>query len=107
MSDRRDDKDDREQQSPCDHCVLHVPSAHRLVMTGAKLIKAAFIWPWPLPQNSEQAISNRPGGGAVNSTITGSPPFGIRTSIFSFGIEKPWTVSFDRITSRTGSPVVT
>ena len=28
-----------------------------VVMTAATLISAAFIWPWPLPQNSEHAIS--------------------------------------------------
>src|SRR5258708_24235564 len=45
---------------------------------------------WPLLQNSERAMSSRPGGGATNSTITGSPPLlGICTSIFRLGTDSP------------------
>jgi hypothetical protein len=55
-------------------CKMLSPFLQGLSDKGALLISAAFMWPWPLPQNSEQAISNRPGGGATNSTMTGSPP---------------------------------
>ena len=59
------------------------PFLQLLSYKGAMLTRAAFIWPWPLPQNSEQATSNRPGGGATNSTMAGSPSLlGTCTSIF-------------------------
>ena len=77
------------------------------VPVEAMLTREALIWPCPAPQYSEHAMSYWPGGGATNSTVMGSPPAGIRASIFREGIENPCTTSFDRITSRTDSPAVT
>src|SRR6476646_1631200 len=83
---RRDDEDDREQLSSGHYGVL--PMCQRFVLVGAMLTSAAFIWPWPRPQNSEHAISYSPAGGAVNSVVTGPPLSGMCRSILSLGMAK-------------------